>query len=113
MLKSYLHIASRHFRKNKLLFIINVVCLSIGITFAMIIGTYVLNERSVNSNLANVDNQYMLKSIYKEKDLGLDILSISLLPRNVKEKYPNLVANYFRYNPVANTVSAGEKNYKE
>ncbi len=113
MLKNYLKIAIRHITKRKLFFTINILCLSIGITFSMIIGVYVLKQESVNSNLGNIQNQYFLKSIYKQKDLGLDLVSISPLAKAAKEEYPGLVANYYRYNPVTNVVSAGDKHFKE
>jgi hypothetical protein len=79
----------------------------------MIIGVYVLNQESVNADLSNVEDQYLLKSNYKQKDLGLDIVSISPLAKTAKEEYPGLVENYFRYNPVTNVVSAGDKHFKE
>ncbi len=113
MFKNYLTIAVRNFTRHKLFSAINVLCLSIGITFSMIISVYVLNQYAVNSNLSNVANQYLLKSNYKQKDLGLDIVSISPLAKAAKEEYPGLVANYYRYNPVTNVVSAGEQHFKE
>ncbi|MEJ7830697.1 MAG: ABC transporter permease [Segetibacter sp.] len=113
MLKNYLKIAIRHLTKRKLFFTINILCLSIGITFSMIIGVYVLKQKSVNSSLGNIQNQYFLKSIYKQKDLGLDLVSISPLAKAAKDQYPGLVSNYYRYNPVTNVVSAGDKHFKE
>lgn len=113
MLKNYLKIAIRHLTKRKLFFTINILCLSIGITFSMIIGVYVLKQKSVNSSLGNIQNQYFLKSIYKQKDLGLDLVSISPLAKAAKDQYPGLVANYYRYNPVTNVVSADDKHFKE
>jgi len=113
MLKNYLTIATRHFIGHKLFSAINILCLGIGITFSMIIGVYVLHQQRVNSELNNVNNQYFLKSIYKQKDLGLDLVSISPLAKAVKDEYPALVKNYYRYNPVTNVVSAGDKHFKE
>lgn len=113
MLKNYLKIAVRHIVKHKLFSAINVLCLSIGITFSMVIAVYVINQKNVNGNLLNLHNQYFLKSNYKQKDLGLDIVSISPLAKAAKEEYPNLIKNYYRYNPVTNVVSAGEKHFRE
>ncbi|MEO8403902.1 MAG: ABC transporter permease [Chitinophagaceae bacterium] len=92
---------------------INILCLAIGITFSMLIGVYVLNQKTVNGQLKNVDNQYVLKSKWKIKGMGLDVTTIAPLGPELKEKYPNLVANYFRFNPVTNVVTVGEKNLKE
>ena len=58
MLKNYLIVALRHFKKHKLFAAINMLCLAIGITFSMVIGVYVLNQEAINSNLGDVNNQY-------------------------------------------------------
>lgn len=113
MFKNYFTIAIRHFKKHRLFFAINVLCLSIGITFSVIICLYILNEKSVNKNLKNIDQQYFLKCDWNVKDMGSDITTISPLAKALKEEYPELVKNYYRYDPVTNVVSAGEKHFKE
>jgi putative ABC transport system permease protein len=113
MLKNYITIAVRHLTRHKLFSLINMFCVAIGITFSLLIGSYITHEKSINSGLRNVSNQYMLKSNWKEKDLGLDITVPGMAARAIKEAYPNLVANYYRYNPVTNVVSAGDKHFKE
>ncbi len=113
MLRNYLIIALRHFTKHKLFSAINILCLSIGITFCMIIGIYVLGQKGVNSELRHADRQYYIKTAWKEKDMGSDITSVSPLAKGMKDEYPNLVANYFRYNPVTNVVSSGDRHFKE
>jgi ABC-type antimicrobial peptide transport system permease subunit len=79
----------------------------------MIIGVYVLNQEAVNSHLKNVENQYIIKSKWKTKDMGLDITTLGPLAKTLRTEYPNLVANYYRYNPVTNVVSAGDQHFKE
>ncbi len=113
MIKNFITIAIRHLTRHKLFSLINILCLSIGITFSMVIGIYVLKQQQVNSTLKNPANQYFIKSKWKEKAMGLDITSISPLAKTIREQYPSLVASYFRYNPVTNVVSAGEKHFKE
>jgi len=113
MLRNYFLIAFRHFTRHKLFSAINILCLSIGITFSMIIGVYVLSQEGMNSDLRNAPRQYFLKTVWKEKDLGSEITTNSPLAKTIKEEYPDLVANYFRYDPVTNVVSAGEKHFKE
>ena len=110
MLKNYITIAIRHLTRHKLFSLINIFCLAIGITFSMVIGVYVLNQQRVNSNLKNVNSQYFIKSKWKEKDLGLDITTISPLAKAMKEEYPGLVSGYYRYCPVTNVVSSGDKH---
>ena len=113
MLKNYFTIAVRHLLRHKFFSAINILCLAIGITFALIIGIYVLSQYHINASLKNVKNQYIVKSNWKVKEMGLDITTFGPLPKALKEEYPSLVANYYRYNPVTNVVSAGDKYFKE
>ena len=113
MFKNYFKIAVRHLIAHKLFSLINILCLAIGITFSIIIGTYILNQEAVNSHLKNLENQYIIKSKWKTKDMGLDITTLGPLAKTLKAEYPNLVANYYRYNPVTNVVSAGDNHFKE
>lgn len=113
MFKNYLVIATRHLFRHKFFSAINILCLAIGITFSLVIGVYALNQYSVNASLKNIDRQYLVKSNWKVKEMGLDITTLGPLPKALKEEYPSLVANYYRYNPVTNVVSAGDKHFKE
>jgi ABC-type antimicrobial peptide transport system permease subunit len=113
MLKNYFTIAVRHLLRHKFFSAINILCLAIGITFSLIIGIYVLGQYNINASLKNVNNQYIVKSNWKVKEMGLDITTFGPLPKILKEEYPSLVANYYRYNPVTNVVSAGDKYFKE
>ena len=113
MLKNYFTIAVRHLLRHKFFSAINILCLAIGITFSLIIGIYVLGQYNINTSLKNVNNQYIIKSNWEVKEMGLDITTFGPLPKILKEEYPLLVANYYRYNPVTNVVSAGDKYFKE
>jgi putative ABC transport system permease protein len=113
MLKNYFTIAVRHLLRHKFFSAVNILCLAIGISFSLIIGIYVLGQYNINASLKNVDNQYIVKSNWKLKEMGLDITTFGPLPKTLKEEYPSLVANYYRYNPVTNVVSAGDKYFKE
>ncbi|MBV9987288.1 MAG: ABC transporter permease [Chitinophagaceae bacterium] len=113
MFKNYLIIGLRHLVRPKLFSAINVLCLGIGICFTMLIAAYVINEKQVNAGLSAAGDQYILKSKWKQENSGLDITTIAPLARALKESYPDLVENYYRYNPVTNVVSAGDNHYKE
>ena len=113
MLKNYFTIALRHILKHKLSSLINILCLSIGITFSVIIGVYILNQERVNKGIRDVANQYIIKSRWKVKEMGLDLTTIGPLAKTMKEEYPNLVANYFRFNPVGGVLSVGNNHFKE
>jgi putative ABC transport system permease protein len=113
MLKSYFTIAFRHLARHKLFSVINILCLAIGITFTLLIGAYLINEKNVNSGIKDVHDQYVMKSKWKDANMGLDITTLAPLPKAMMENYPGLVAGYYRYNPVTNVVSAGENHFKE
>ena len=113
MLKNYLVIALRNMKRSKLFSFINILCLSLGITFAMLIGVYIIKEDNVNASLLNTNNQYLIKSKWKVKNMGLDFTTVGPLPKAMKDEYPGMVANYYRYNPVTNVVSAGNNHFKE
>ena len=113
MWQHYFKTAWRNLRKQKWFSLINLGCLSIGITFSMLIGMYIINQLNVNKNLKDIDRQYVLKADWKDKNMGSDITTIPPLAKALKEEYPGLVENYYRYNPVTNVVSAGEIHFKE
>lgn len=109
----YFKIAWRNLAKHKLFTIINVLCLTIGLTFTLLIGVYIVNQRQINSNLKDVHQQYILKSNWKVQDMGLAETTLGPLPKTLQQEYPQLVKNYYRYNPVTNVITAGDKSFKE
>jgi putative ABC transport system permease protein len=113
MLKNYIIIAVRHLSRHKLFSLINVLCLAVGITFSMLIWSYITQEKQVNLSLKNAGNQYLIKSNWKVKDMGLPITTVAPLAKALKDEYPGLVSNYYRFNPVTNVVSAGDKHFKQ
>jgi putative ABC transport system permease protein len=78
MLKNYFIIAFRHITRHKLFSLINIFCLAIGITFSMLIGVYIFNQKNVNHDLKNFDRQYIIKSKWKVKDMGLPLTTVGL-----------------------------------
>ncbi|HEY4150936.1 MAG TPA: ABC transporter permease [Chitinophagaceae bacterium] len=113
MFKSYIKIAFRNLSRHKLFSVLNILCLSIGITFSMIIGVYVLQQHRVNEGLKDLDNQYYVKSNWKIQGMGVNITTLGPLAKTLKDEYPGLVASYYRFNPVTNVVSAGDRHFKE
>jgi putative ABC transport system permease protein len=113
MLRNYFTIAIRHIARHKLFSLINIFCIAIGITFSLLIGAYILKQKSVNQDLQHIDRQYVIRSKWKVKNMGLALTTVGPLARALKDNYPSLVANYFRWNPITNVVSAGDKHFKE
>jgi hypothetical protein len=112
MLKNYILVALRQFSRHKMFSALNVFCLAIGISFCLLIGQYILHEASVNANLKNIHRQYFISSDWKEKNGGPDITTVGPLAKALKTNYPGLVSNYFRFNPVTNVVSSGDRYFK-
>ena len=113
MLKNYFIIAIRHLLRHKQSSILNVSCLIVGITFFLIIGDYIIQQMNVNSEIRNVENQFILKSKWKQEGMGPAKTSLGPLAKTLSEEFPGLVANYYRFDPVATTVSAGDKHFTE
>lgn len=114
MLTNYFKITFRHLTKHKLFSIITIFCLALGITFSLIIAIYIVNEKKVNSNIRNLSNQFVIKSKWKQEAMGSDITTLAPLAKTMKEEYPDLAANYYRFRIDQNVIiSAGEKYFKE
>ncbi len=113
MIKNYFKIAWRNIVKNKFYTAVNIVGLSTGIAFTLLIAAYVWGELQVNANLKNADRQFVLQSKWKNPNMGLELTSIGPLAKALKEQYPNLVANYYRWDGVTSNVSKGDKSFRE
>jgi putative ABC transport system permease protein len=113
MLKNYILIAFRQFTRHKMFSALNVFCLAIGISFCLLIGQYILHEASVNSIYKDVHQQYFLNSEWKVKNTGPGMTTVGALVKSLKQNYSNLVSGYYRFNPVVNVVSAGDKHFRE
>lgn len=113
MFKNYIKIAWRNIRKHRLHSIINIVGLFAGILFSFLIGAYVWSELQVNHQLKNAENQYILTSEWKDPNMGYDLATLGPLAKTLKEDYPNLIKNYYRYDGITVDVSMGNKHFKE
>ncbi|WP_435357052.1 ABC transporter permease [Emticicia sp. SJ17W-69] len=113
MLKNYIKIAWRNLIKRKFYSLITIFGLSVGITFTLLIGSYVWGELRTNGALKNAENQYMIQSKWKKENMGVEIASLGALSQALKQSYPNLVENYYRFDGVSTVVSKGEKIFRE
>ena len=113
MLKNYFKVAWRNICKRPLYSSLNIIGLSTGILFTLLIGAYVWNELQVNKKLLNTKNQFILTSKWKDPNIGPDLTTLAPLSKILKEEYPNLVANYYRWDGITSVVSKGEKHFRE
>ncbi|HZY79528.1 MAG TPA: ABC transporter permease [Cyclobacteriaceae bacterium] len=112
MLKNYFVVALRHLVRHKLFSVLNIFCLAIGITLTMLIGAYVVTEQNVNASLRNIDQQYHIKSKWKSENMGMEIITFSPLAKTLKEEYPHLIENYYRFDPARAIVSVDDKHFR-
>ncbi len=113
MLKNYFKIAWRNTIKSRVYSAINIIGLSTGIAFTLLIAAYVWSELQVNTNLKNADRQYIIQSKWKDPNEGYFLATLGPLGKALKESYPNLVANYYRYDGITSNISKGDKSFRE
>ncbi|MES1218006.1 MAG: ABC transporter permease [Bacteroidota bacterium] len=113
MLKNYIKIAWRNIVRNPFYSLVNIIGLSAGIAFTILIAAYVWSELQVNRDLKNADNQYILQSKWKDPNQGLELTTLGPLAKELKDRYPDLVANYYRWDGVTSSVSNGDKAFRE
>jgi ABC-type antimicrobial peptide transport system permease subunit len=113
MLKSYLKIAWRNILKKPFYSTVNIIGLSAGIAFTMLIAAYIWSELQVNKQLKNADRQYIIQSKWKDPNQGLELTTVGPLAMELKRNYPNLVANYYRWDGIGSNVSKGDRSFRE
>lgn len=113
MIRNYIRIAIRNLTRHAMFSAINLLCLSIGIVCCLLIGVFVINEKNINTDIRNVKNQYVVKSKWKKENQGIDITTLGPLVKTMKDQYPGLVENYYRFDPVTNIVSVGDERFRE
>jgi putative ABC transport system permease protein len=113
MIKNYFKIAWRNIIKSRFYSTINIIGLSAGIAFTIVITAYVWSEMKVNADLKNAGNQYIIQSKWKDPAEGVEGTSMGPMAKWLKEKYPSLVQNYFRFDGVTSNISKGEKVFRE
>jgi len=113
MLKNYFKIAWRNILKHKFHSLLNILGLSFGIAFTLLIAAYVWGELQVNRQLKNIDNQYIIQTNWKDPDMGLEITTLGPLAKTLADDYPSLVADCYRWDGVTSNVSNGDKVFRE
>ena len=67
MFSNYVKIAWRNFRKSRFYAAVNVLGLSAGIGFTLLVAAFVWKELNVNKGLKHADRQYIIQSRWKKK----------------------------------------------
>lgn len=112
MLANYYKTAVRNIARSRFHAVINIVGLSVGIAFTLLIAAYCWSETRVNHQLRNSDRQYYLTSVWKVFN-GNPLTSVAPLAKALKDNYPSLVANFYRWDGITSAVSYGDKHFRE
>ncbi len=113
MLRNYITIAWRSIEKHRFFSVLNIAGLSIGIAFVFLIAADVWKEMQVNQSLKNADQQYIIQSKWKDPNMGGALTTLGPLAKMLHDQYPNLVANYYRWDGITSNVSYGDKHFRE
>jgi putative ABC transport system permease protein len=114
MIKNMLLTALRNFRKDKWYSLLNVLGLTIGITFSLFLIFYVTDELSYDRYQKNVDRIFRINTYIQEKDKNTD-WALSQLPLGpqLEKDYPE-VDEMVRFISKERTLfKSGENNYYE
>lgn len=96
MFGNYLKVMLRHLARHKVNSFVNILGLTTGITFALVIGVYVWGEMQVNQQLKDVDRLYVFDSVDPEGNWAGWFVPAPT-GRTLAEEYPHLVENYYRF----------------
>src|SRR4029078_998147 len=113
MIKSYFRIAWRNLTKYRFYSAVNVLGLFAGVVFALLIGAYIWSEVQVTKTLRNANRQYILIPKSPDPNVGYELATFGPIAKRLKEDYPGLVTNYYRYDGVTSVVSKGDKHFRE
>ncbi len=113
MIKNYFKIAWRNIKRHRFFSIVNIIGLFTGILFTLLIGAYIWGELQVNKKLNIHERQYILTTISTDPNVGFELATFGPLAKRLKEDYPHLVANYYRYDGITSVVSKADKNFRE
>ncbi|HEY4108545.1 ABC transporter permease [Puia sp.] len=113
MLSNYYKTAVRSIARSPFYAALNVAGLALGIAFTLVIGIFCFSELRVNKQLRAAGRQYILSSDWKDPNMGYPLATLGALPRALRENYPQLVADFYRFDGVWAVVSANDKHFRE
>ena len=113
MYGSYFKIMLRNMGRQKFYSAITILGLTVGITFALLIGVFIWGELQVNTNLKDVDRLYLLETKFKANDGNSPPFFVpALLGHHAIGQYPAVFEEYYRFRDRSITVSKGEKHFR-
>lgn len=112
MIKNYLTIMFRNMIKQKFYTTINVLCLTVGIAFALLIGVFIAGELEVNQSLKEVDRLFLVQNKIEGQTSSIEFFTPPILSKVATEQFPGKFADYYRFWDRNITVSKGDKHFR-
>ena len=113
MFNNHLKIAWRNLLKNPFYSFVTLLGLSIGMSFTLLIGSYIWSEYNVNRGLKNAGNQYIIQSKWQDPNQGIELTTFGPLAKTLHLEYPHLVKNHYRWDGISSNVTKGDKAFRE
>lgn len=112
MLRNYFTIMFRNFTRRKFYASVNVLCLVVGITFALLLGVFIKGELEVNQDFKDIDRLYLLQSKFKTDRGNFEWFVPGLLAKSAVDQYPTTFENYYRFFDRNITISKDDKHFR-
>src|ERR1041385_122492 len=110
MFGNYFKVMLRHMARHKVNTFVNVLGLTTGITFALVIGVYVWSEMQVNQQLKDVDRLYIFDGTNSKGD-WMRWFAPAPMGRVLAEEYPQMVESYYRFYDRNVKISHGDNHF--
>ena len=91
MFRNYLATAWRNLLKYKFFSIINLLGLSIGFSFSILIISFICQEWSVNSNFSNAESIFRVSSVWKQEEWGNPQTTLAPIGPILHTNYPEVI----------------------
>jgi putative ABC transport system permease protein len=113
MYKCYFKIMMRNMLRQKFYSAITMLGLTVGITFALLIGIFIWGELQVNTDLKEIDRLYLMETNYKTDEGNQPPFFVpALLGQAAIEQYPTLFEKYYRFRDRGITVSKDDHHVR-
>src|SRR3982750_4340326 len=114
MIKNLLLIAARNFRKDKWYSLLNILGLTIGITFSLFLIFYIKDELNYDRYNKKADRIYRIVSYIQERDKNTDwTLTQAPLAATLKKDYPEVEESARFMNRERTLFKNGNNNFYE
>lgn len=107
MIRNYFKTTLRSMFRHKVNATINILGLAAAFSFVLLIATFVWNEAGVDSTIKNVERQYLVQSDFNQ------LTTSGMLVRALREEYPDLIEDYFRYDGITAIFSSGSDSFQK